>query len=67
VHIARELDRITNILPDVPGAARMMAECFGVKVALHTAREMADLFQENGLYGEVWSDIADAIEGISLN
>ncbi|MGE0258566.1 MAG: hypothetical protein AB7T18_07405 [Alphaproteobacteria bacterium] len=64
VHIARELDRITDALPDVPRAALKMVECLGIGVALHTAQEMADLFYENALSGEVWSDIADAIERI---
>ena len=64
VHIARELDRITDALPDVAGAALKMVERLGVDVAVHTAQEMADLFYENALSGEVWSDIAAAIKRI---
>lgn len=65
VHIARELDRITDALPDVPRAAVKMVEYFGAEAAVHTAREMADLFYENALPGGLWNDIADAIRRIS--
>ena len=62
-YIARELDNIADVLPNISRFAGEMIKRFGDD-AVDIAREMADITK--GIlemqYGEAWHDIADAIE-----
>jgi hypothetical protein len=65
-HIARQLDEITDALPDIFRIALEMIERFGDD-AVYIAREMAEVVDAipDKLAVETWRDIADAIELLS--
>src|SRR5690242_15741109 len=65
-YIARELDSIANILPDISLFAEEMIKRFG-NDAVYIAREMAAITKGvlEMQYGKAWHDIADSIERYS--
>jgi hypothetical protein len=67
VHVARELDEITDALPDISCTALKAVERFG-NVAVYIVREMVDIMDELGDMRsvEAWRDIADAIDRLQL-